>query len=158
MLGGGVPAAAVVDLERRDGRDRDDEPVAGLDELGQQRPGHPQRADHVGLPHPAPVLEVGVGDRLQALGPAGVVDQHVDPVQLRGQRVDGGGVSDVRHNRGPADLVGDGLDPVFPAGHADHVKAKSGKGFRGRLADARTGAGDDRDPLMCFECRHPDRL
>ena len=32
-------------------------------------------------------VEVGVGDRLQALGAAGVVDQHVDPVQAVGQRV-----------------------------------------------------------------------
>jgi hypothetical protein len=34
------------------------------------------------------------------------------------------------------------------------VKTKSGKGFRGRFADAGAGTGDHRDPLRGFDCRH----
>ena len=83
------------------------------------------------------LLQVGVGDRLQALGAAGVVDQHVDPAQLAGQRVDRRAVSDVGHNRGAADLVGQRLDPVGPTRHRHHVKALGGKGSRGCLTDAR---------------------
>ena len=107
VFGRGVARAAVIDLERRDRRHRHDEPVAGCDQLGQQRPRHAQRAEHVGLPHPAPVVEVGVGDRLHALGAARVVDQDVDAVQAGRERVDRRAVSDVRHNCRAADLVGE---------------------------------------------------
>ena len=148
VLGGGVAGPAVVGLERRDRGHRDDQAVARVDQLGQQRAGHPQRAQHVGLPHPAPVLQVGVGHGFEPLGAAGVVDQHVDPVQPPGQGGDRGVVCDVGHNGGAADLGGQRLDPVGPAGHRDHVKALCGKGFRGGLADAGAGAGDHGDTVV----------
>ena len=56
------------------------------------------------------MLDVGVGHRFQSPRPAGVVDQHIDPVQAIGQRVHRVKISDVRHNRGAADLGGQGLD------------------------------------------------
>ncbi len=147
MLGRGVAGAAVVDLHRRDRRDGDDQPVAGVDQLGQQRAGDPQRAQHIGLPHPAPMLEISIGHRRQALGAAGVVDQHVYPAQLSGQRLHGRVVSDVGHNRRPADLGGQRVDPVGPARHRDHMEPLRRKGSRGRLADTRAGSGDDGNGL-----------
>lgn len=44
-------------------------------EQRQQRLGHPQRAQHVDLIHPAPVLDVGRGHRVETEGSAGDVDQ-----------------------------------------------------------------------------------
>ena len=70
------------------------------------------------------------------------------------RRVDGSLISDVRHSRGAADLVGQGVDAVRPTAHANHVEAKSSKGFRGRFADAGAGAGDHCHPLRGFVCRH----
>ena len=148
VLGRGVTGPAVVDLHCRDRRDGDDQAVAGGDQFGQQRTSDPQRAQHVGFPHPPPVLQVGVGHRLQALGAAGVVDQHVDPAQPGGQFVDCGPVGDVDHNCRAADLGGQRVDPVSPPRHRHHVKALRGEGSRGRFADARARAGDDRDARL----------
>ena len=155
MLGRGVAAAAVVDLHRRDRRHGHDQAVARLDELGQQRAGDPQRADDVGLPHPAPVLQVRLGDGLEPPGPAGVVDQHIDPTQAGRQRLDRGAVCDVGHNSGAADFVGEPLNAVGATRHRDHVEALGGKGFRRCLADAGAGSGDHRHPgVGVRSCHH----
>jgi hypothetical protein len=77
VLGGDVAGAAAVDLEGGDAGHADDVPVAGLDQLWQQRPGHPHRAQHVRLVHPPPLLFVGLGDRIEAERTPGVVDQDI---------------------------------------------------------------------------------
>jgi hypothetical protein len=146
VLGRRVAATVVVDLDSRDGGDRDDQPVAGVDQLGQQRLRDMQSAHHVGLPHPAPVLDVGVGHRLQTAGTAGVVDEHIHPVQPPGEGRDGRAVGDVRHDRGAVDLGGKGLDGLLAPRYTDHVESLRGKCSRGRFADSGAGSGDHRNP------------
>ncbi|CNV59017.1 Uncharacterised protein [Mycobacterium tuberculosis] len=102
------------------------------------------------------MLQIGIGDELKPLGATGVVDQHVHPAQRAGQRFDGGVVSDIGHNCGSADLVGQRGDPVRPTRHRDHVKPLGRKGSRGCLADTGTGAGDHGDSLAGADCRHRD--
>ena len=56
------------------------------------------------------MLLVGLGDRLEAERPAGVVDQDRDLRQRLGELGDGVWVGDVEAERAPADLAGDLLD------------------------------------------------
>ena len=145
VLGRGVAAAVVVDIERGDRGDRDDQAVAGGDQGRKQRLGQPQRAHHIGLPHPAPVVEVGLGHRRESLGSAGVVDEQIDPVES----VDEGGdrrlVGDIELPAGAADLGGERGDPVDAAGTDHDVIALRGEhAGRGRT-DPRTRAGHHRD-------------
>jgi hypothetical protein len=86
-------------------------------------------------------------DGLQPACPSRVVDQHIDPVQGACQRIHRTVVSDVRHNCGAADIVGQCLDRALSAGHANDMKALRRKRSRGRFADACTGAGDHCDPF-----------
>ena len=85
---------------------------------------------------------------------AGVVDQHVDPAELRHRRVDERlalvGVGDVGgHGEHPAagvaDQLGGLLEAVGPAGAEHHVGAGLGQPLRERDPEAAGGAGDDRD-------------
>jgi hypothetical protein len=94
------------------------------------------------------VLQVGFGDRLQAPGTTGVVDEHVNPAQAARQRRDGLVVCDISHDRGAADLVRQSVDPVGSARHRDHVKTLCGKRYGGRLANPGAGTGDHRDPCV----------
>jgi hypothetical protein len=147
MLRRGVAGAVVVRLDRRDRGDRDDQAVAGVDQLGQQRARDAQRAEHVGLPHPAPIVDVRRHHRFQPTGSASVVDQHIDPVQRGRQRRHLRVACDVGHNGGAADLVRERGDGALPPGHTNDVKALCCKRSRGRFADTRAGAGDHRDPV-----------
>ncbi len=94
------------------------------------------------------MIQVGIEDRFQSTGPAGVVHQHIHAVQLGRHRVDSGLICDVRHNRGAADLVGQRLDPICPTGRAYDVKAQGGKGSGGRGTDPGAGARNDCDAFL----------
>jgi hypothetical protein len=94
------------------------------------------------------VLEVGVGDGLHSASASGVIDQHIDPAQSGGQRLDRLVVCDVSHNCGAVDLVRQGGYPVCAARYRYDVKPKGGKVFGGCFADPGTGTGDYRHPLM----------
>ncbi|SHU01196.1 Uncharacterised protein [Mycobacteroides abscessus subsp. abscessus] len=148
VLGGGISAAAVVHVECGNGRDGDDKPVAGVDQLGQQGAGHLQGSHHVGFPHPTPVFKICLQHRLQAPCAAGVVDQHIDPIQALCKGRNRIGVGDIEHKRSAPDFSGQRLDAVFSAGCDHYVESKSGKGFSRSCADSGTGAGDNRDPAV----------
>ena len=146
MLGRRVSAAAVVDLKGGDRGHRHDQPVAGGDQTRQQGAGDAQGTQHVGFPHPAPVVQIGLGDWLQTLGSAGIVDQDVHPGKPRGQSLDRRVVSDIGHDGRAADLLGKPPDPVGAAGHGDDMKALCGKRSRCRLTDSGTCSGDHGHP------------
>ena len=160
VLGGRVARAAVVDLEAGDRGDRDDVAVARVDQQGQQALGDAQGPEDVGLPHPAPLLLVGLDHLLGALGAAGVVhqaaqralrgDQVAHAVDERGHRVR---VGDVEGQRGAADLLGDLGEALHPACAEDGVPAVGGEGAGGGGADARAGAGDDGEGTVGSRCR-----
>ena len=82
---------------------------------------------------------------------AGVVDEDVgaaelllDAVGRRDERVAVGDVG-LDGDRAVAELVGQRLDAVGAAGQQRDPVAVGGQRAGGRLADARGGAGDDRD-------------
>ena len=85
VFGGGVAGAVVIGLQRGDRGHGDQHAVPGVDQLRQQRPGHPERAEHVSLPHPAPLIFVGRHRRLEPLRAAGVVHQHPRSGYRRGE-------------------------------------------------------------------------
>ena len=100
-------------------------------------------------------VEVGVGDRLAApLAPPALLTSTSTRSRPAASASTAAPSVTSATIAVPPISVGEGLDAVLAAGHADHVKAKSGKGFRGRLTDAGAGTGDDRDALRGFECRH----
>ena len=82
---------------------------------------------------------------------AGVVDEDVGAAELVldavGRRDDRFAVGDVGldGDRAVAELVGQGLDAVGAASQQRDAVAVGGEGAGGCLADARGGAGDDRD-------------
>ena len=147
VLGGGVPPTALVCRAAGDGADVDDDPVTAGLERRQQGFGDLQGANHVDLEHLPPVLDGGVLDGLEAVGAAGVVDEDVEPgPHLVGEPRDVGRVGHVAGHRPAADLRRQGLDPVGPAGRADHGEPRGGQQAGGGLADAAAGAGDDGGP------------
>src|SRR4029450_3525603 len=77
VLGGGVAGSAGVDLEAGDRAQVDDVGPGGGPQQGQERPGDPQQADHVGVQGDLPVLVAALGHRVEAGAGAGVVDQQV---------------------------------------------------------------------------------
>ena len=100
---------ARVRLESGDGADSDDVAVTAGDQLGQQRPRRAHDAQHVGVVHPPPLLLVGIHDRVEPEGAAGVVDQQVALGDLAGERLDGCGVRDIEGERSGPDGFGDRL-------------------------------------------------
>jgi hypothetical protein len=94
------------------------------------------------------VLQVGVGDWRQSAGASGIIDQHIDPAQFAGERLDGRIVCDVSHNCGAVDLLRQSIYPVGTARHGYDVKSKGCKGFGGCFADTGTSTGNHRNPLM----------
>jgi hypothetical protein len=112
VLGGGVADPARVHLEAGDGAEVDDVGVRRRLQQRQERAGDAQQADHVGVEHHLPVAVVPLGDRVQAGGQAGVVDQQVGAAVPLGhgrpERLDRGRLGDVQRQRGGADLLGEG--------------------------------------------------
>ena len=117
-----------------------------------------------GLGHPVAAVEVDVDDRAELLGrlvggrhrgaDAGVVDQHVDPAELRHRRVDERlalvGVGDVGGHgehlaAGVPDQLRGLLEAVGPPGAEHHVGPGLGQPLRERDAEPAGGAGDDGD-------------
>src|SRR5215216_6532557 len=131
VLGGGVAGAAGVDLEAGDGAEVDDVGAGGGPQQGQERPGDPQQADHVGVQRGLPVVVAALGHRVEAEGGAGVVDQQVGVAVAvadgGGEGVDRGRVGDVQGQGGGADLLGQGGEAVGAAGAGDHVEAGPGQ-------------------------------
>ena len=76
VLGCGVATTALVDDPAGRRADHDDVPAPALDQRGQQRLRHAQRAEDVDLVHPRQSA-IGRRDRLHAERATGVVDQHV---------------------------------------------------------------------------------
>ena len=102
VLRGGVAAAAGIGLDAGDRAEVDDQAVAGGDELRQQGARHAQHAEDVELEHGAPLVVDRGGETLGAEGVAGVVHQHVDPVERGAERRDARLVGDVeRHGSAP---------------------------------------------------------
>ena len=83
-------------------------------------------------------------DRLEPEGPAGVVDEHVHAV-AGGRRQPGDVVvaRDVARHGHPADLRGEGLDPLDPPGSAHDAEALRRQQPCRRGADAAARTGDD---------------
>ncbi len=119
VLGGGVARAVVVCLQRGHRGDGHDQTVTRIDQLGQQCLRHTQRAQNIGLPHPPPVVQIGVQDCCQTLCTTRVVDQHVDTWDHGRERVDGILVGDVEFESGTTDFLGDLLETI-DAASTDH--------------------------------------
>src|SRR5699024_3974486 len=93
-LRGVVSGAAGIRLVGGDGGHEEHVAAPAAAQGGQQRPGHAQGAEHVGLVHPLPPAEVRLGDRIDAEGTAGDVDDGVELlaeqlVRPLGERGDG---------------------------------------------------------------------
>src|SRR5438067_932584 len=78
VLDRGIARSSFICLESRDRADVDDVTVWRLAQQRDARPGDEHHAQHVDLPHPDPVRVDRLGDRRQAEGAAGVVDEDVD--------------------------------------------------------------------------------
>src|SRR5258707_202798 len=95
VLGGDVPAAALVGNESGGGGEHHDRAVPARDQLGQQSLRHVQRAYDVDLVHRQPVRWSRALNGVAAHRAAGVVDEDIAALQGLGQRVDGSPVGDV---------------------------------------------------------------
>src|SRR5260370_16925943 len=82
MLAGGVTRTAHVGLEAGDRPEVHDVPVLRLAQQWQASSSHPHETEDVGLPHLDPVLVAGLGDRVEAAGEAGVIDENVDAAEF----------------------------------------------------------------------------
>ena len=71
--------------------------------------------EHVRLEHPAPLVEVGVLDAVQAERPAGTVHDDVNLVEAGNEVRDRGVIGDVELDRPATDLGRQSLTPVHPA-------------------------------------------
>src|SRR5690606_18594618 len=157
VLGGDVAGAALVGGVARGGGDHDDGAVAAGVQLGEQRLGEVEGADHVGLVHPAPVVGVAGGDGVGAECAARVVDEDADGLEGGGELVDRGAVGDVegvggRGVPGGVDLLGDGLDAVLAACGEDDPVAGGCQSACGGGADSAARTGDDGDAGGCGRC------
>ena len=103
--------------------------------------------------HPVPLLDRGVDDRAEQHH-AGVVDHGVEPAELLRGALHGGdrllAVGDVGLDREPADLGGEGVEPVLAARGDGHRRPLCGERPRRRLADPAAGARDERDRVLEF--------
>src|SRR5260370_6404157 len=99
MLAGGVTRTAHVGLEAGDRPEVHDVAVLRLAQQWQAGPSHPHETEDVGLPHLDPVLVAGLGDRVEAAGEAGVIDENIDAAEfflhLRDECVDAVELGDV---------------------------------------------------------------
>jgi hypothetical protein len=148
VLGGDVPAAALVGDESGGRGEHHDRAIPARDEFGQQGLRHVQRADDVDLVHRQPVRRSRVRNRIGAYGAAGVVDEDIAAIQGLGQRVDSGTVGDVEMmGVGPAaalpDPLRERLDSISPAGREHHVVPGLGEFHRRGGPDPAACSGDN---------------
>jgi hypothetical protein len=124
-------------------------PAVG-DELIEEHLGRRDRAEQVGLDHPAVVVEELGGERSEQ-HQAGVVDQDVGAAEVVLDALRGGddrvAIGDVGLDRdgAVAEFVGQRLDAIQAPGQQRDAMAVGRQRAGGGLADARRGAGDDRD-------------
>ena len=148
-LGGGVGGVAGAGGAPGDRRDVD-QVAAAVAELVEEDLGRGHRAEQVDLDHLA-LLGALVGGERREQHHAGVVDQDVGAAELVLDALGGGddrvAVGDVGRDgdRAVAELVGQRLDAVGAAGEQRDAVAVGGQRAGGGFADARRGAGDDRD-------------
>ena len=112
---------------------------------GQQRLGDLHQPDHVDLVHRAASRRRRRGRPGGAEGAAGVVDEHVERWRRpprRARRPTRREVTSQRTARA-ADLAGERLDPVAPAGGAEHVEPLRGEAAGGGGPDPAAGSGHD---------------
>ena len=121
-------------------------PVAAGPHRRQQRLVHPEHAEDVGVVHPPPLVDVGGLDRVEPEGAARAVHDDVDPVERRGQRRDGRVVGDVERQRPAADLGGQLLAALHPAGCGDGLEAGGRERPHGGRADPAARARDQGHP------------
>jgi hypothetical protein len=131
--------------------------AAGLEQR-QQRLGDPERAEHVDVVHPLPVVDRAGRHRVGAARAAGVVDQQGERAVEAGHRVRQVGdrvvVGDVALDRGGvADLLDQGLEPVGAPGGRDHVETLPAS----RRAVAAPIPLDAPSPQRCSPCPHLSR-
>ena len=106
------------------------------------------------------LVEVFARERIERSGAddSGVVDDHVDAAERLERRMDDSSrrrrLSEVSsHGNGAvADLGRDRLQPIAPPADEDDAEAARGEASCGRGADARAGAGDDRDAAHPSPC------
>ena len=148
-LGGCVAGVAGASGAAGDRRDVD-EVAAAVAELVEEDLGRGHRAEQVDLDHLA-LLGTLLGGERGEQHHAGVVDQDVGAAELVLDALGGGdervAVGDVGldGDRAVAELVGQRLDAVGAARQQRDAVAVGGQRTGGGLADARRGAGDDRD-------------
>src|SRR4051794_5130740 len=122
-------------------------------ELVEEHLGRGHRAEQVDLDH-APLFLALLGGKRRQQHHAGVVDQDVGSAELVLDALGGGyervAVGDVSldGDRTVAELVGERMDAVGAAGQQRDAVAVGGERAGGGCADARRGAGDDRDAAV----------
>ena len=135
--------------------------------MRERRLGDVEEAFDVEVDHPLPLLDRRLERRAEQHH-AGVVDDGVEAAELGDGALDqglgGGAVGDVGLDRerlaaGVVDLPGQALQPVDAAGRDGDRGAVGGEAFRGRLADAAGGAGDEGyGAVEDSVCRHSRSL
>ena len=122
--------------------------------LGGERGHEEVGGTDVGVEEPVVGRDVEVGGRSEP-GDPGIVDQHVDGIELCDETVDLGWVAQVGGDEsGPTPFGLDGVDDLgaplrVPTVHHDRVPVAA-EPERRRPADARGGAGDQRDRRHSF--------
>ena len=102
---------------------------------------------HVRLVHEPPLLFVGLRDRLEAEGAAGVVDKDATVRHPAGERGDGFSIGDVEGERPSRrrELGGQGLDEAEAPRPEHCLETQRCEHTCRRRPDAARGAGDDGD-------------
>ncbi len=132
------------------GGDVDDAAAAALDHQRRHLLGEDEHRGEVHVDHPTEQGGVLVQCGQGPVADAGVVDEHVDTTVSRrdcggDQPRQVGVVGHVAgHGHEALELGGEGLEPVGPAGPADHRGARRVQHTGEALAQPTRGAGDDR--------------
>ena len=135
VLGRRVARPALIHLEARDAPHDHHVTRIGALERREEGPGDPHRPQDVHLEHPPPVVVGRLGDRLAALGPAGVVHQDLAVPHGGGKGLDRRRVGDVQPGGPPPDLLGQRLQAVHPPRSDHDLEAEGRERAGGRPPD-----------------------
>jgi hypothetical protein len=149
-LGRAVDVAARVRVGAGDRAEVDHVPAAARDHLRQERTGHVDQARAVGFDHLLPLVEVGLGGRLQSEGQPRVVDQDVDLGEVGREfgrePLDAGAVAHVEGQREQdvgTEFLGQVGEPLGPPRRRDDPVAQRREPAGGSGPEAGARAGDE---------------
>src|SRR5437773_6601673 len=146
MLGGGVTRPTLVRLEARNRPQVDDVPVLRFAEQRNARASDSHQTEHIGLPHPDPVLVTSFLDCGEPKRETRVVDQHVDTAERFGylgdESIDARLVGHVER-QGHAQIADHALDASQPACAGNDLVTLPPQSHHSGGADAGGSSRDD---------------